>query len=159
MKLAFFERYEKTLRGDNDLAEIENDKNQVKMRLEKALQVKKDYEDAVREEQNLINRVKEKEQRSAARKVERDEREKRIMIKKQNQLELKKQLIKKEEEINVQDEIYDKQVKSGAKMDNLQNKHAQKNKELDALQTIFVDLENKRDEIQMQIMNRTMEVN
>ena len=63
-----------------------------------------------------------------------------------------------EAELAKKDAEYDKQLESGKKIENLQNRHAQRANELEALQMHFVDLEQKKDQIQMQLMNKTEEV-
>jgi len=158
MRLTFFENYISIIRGELDMDELERNKAEERKKLEYVMQVKRSSEDAINEEKELLGRNKEREKRLTVRNTESDERNKRIKIKKQNQADSKIKLAKMEEKIKVLDDVYDKQVMSGAKMENLQNKHSQKNKELDSTKLIYFDLENKRDNIQMEIMNRTTKV-
>ena len=158
MRLAFFENYISIIRGELDMDELEKNKAEERKKLEYVMQVKRDSEDAINEEKELLGRNKEREKRLTVRNTESNERNKRIKIKKQNQADSKIKITKMEEKYKVLDDVYDKQLKSGAKMENLQNKHSQKNKELDSTKSIYFDLENKRDNIQMEIMNRTTKV-
>merc|ERR1712127_1131973 len=103
--------------------ELEKNKAEERKKLEYVMQVKRDSEDAINEEKELLGRNKEREKRLTVRNTESNERNKRIKIKKQNQADSKIKITKMEEKYKVLDDVYDKQLKSGAKMENLQNKH------------------------------------
>lgn len=158
MKEEMYIRYEEHMRGDNNLKELEENKAEEKKKLQYVLEVKEGFENSLKEERELINIVNEHEKKVKKMREENEERKKRIKLKKQSNAELRQTLANMEAEIAIKDVEYDKQLASGKKVENLQNRHSQKAKELEALQTAFVDLEEKKDELQMQLMNKTQEV-
>ncbi len=91
-------------------------------------------------------------------KAEYEERVKRTKNEKNDTKVLKDKLKQAEKEIAIKDIEYDKQLASGNQMDNLPIKHVQKVQELENAQNVFVELENKKDELHMKIMQKTQEV-
>ena len=133
-------------------------KAEQKKNLAYAIEIKESYENAVKEERDLMNVISENEKKLTKMKEESEERKKRIKAKRQKNVGLKVNLAKNEADIVIKDAVYEEQLATVEKVKNLQKRHSQKAKELDALQTAFVDLEEKKDELQMQLMNKTQEV-
>ncbi len=133
-------------------------KAEQKIKLAYAIEIKESYENAVKEERDLMNVISENEKKLTKMKEESEERKKRIKAKRQKNVGLKVNLAKNEADIVIKDAVYEEQLATVEKVKNLQKRHSQKAKELDALQTAFVDLEEKKDELQMQLMNKTQEV-
>jgi hypothetical protein len=133
-------------------------KAEQKIKLAYAIEIKESYENAVKEERDLMNVISENEKKLTKMKEESEERKKRIKDKRQKNVGLKVNLAKNEADIVIKDAVYEEQLATVEKVKNLQKRHSQKAKELDALQTAFVDLEEKKDELQMQLMNKTQEV-
>ncbi len=158
MKLELFTRFEKQGRGDNDLKKIEEQKLDHKKKLKYVLDMKEGFENAIKEERELINTANENERLLAAAHSENADKKKLIKNLRLQNNEMKTQLAKMEAEISAKEVEYDNQLNSGKKVENLQNRHFQRAKELESLQTVFVDLEEKKDELQMQLMNKTQEV-
>ena len=154
----FHLKYQKQMRGENNLKEMQNTRAAEAKKLQNALNLKEEFESAIKEEQETINLVNEEEKLLQNIRTENEERKKRIKMKHGVNAELKKTLAKMEAELAKKDAEYDKQLESGKKIENLQNRHAQRANELEALQMHFVDLEQKKDQIQMQLMNKTEEV-
>ena len=146
------------MRGDNNLKELEDTLAGEKKKLNHLIEVKESFEIFMKEERELIETVNESTRRSTTFQTESEERNKRLKLKKQKNAELKAILKKMEEEAAIKEAHHDRQMNKGQKVTNLHNRHSQKGKELESLQTIFVDLEEKKDEIQMQLMNKTLEV-
>ena len=133
-------------------------KAEEKKKLAYVIEIKESFENAVKEERDFMNGANENEKKLKKLKEEGEERKKKIKAKRHDNVEVKSTLANMEAEVAVKDAEYDKQLASGKKVENLQNRHSQKAKELEALQTAFVDLEEKKDELQMQLMNKTQEV-
>ena len=119
---------------------------------------KNELEDLMQEEQELMRNLNEADKKLAAEKSEREERLKRIKLLRDDNQALKSTLELAECEMAHKDAEYDKQLKSGKQMDNLPQRHAQRIQELENLQNVFVDLENKKDELHMRLMQRTNDV-
>lgn len=156
MKEELFARMQKHARGDNDLKQIEEQKLNEMKKLQHVLDTKEGFETAIKTERELIEKFNENEKRLAA--ADNDLAKKRIQARRARNAELRASLMQMEEEIKLKDATYDKQLESGKKVENLQNRHSQKAKELESLQTTFVDLEEKKDQLQMELMNKTQEV-
>ncbi len=158
MKQELFTRFEKQGRGDNDLKKIEEQKLDHKKKLKYVLDMKEGFENTIKEERELINTTNENERLLVTAQSEAEDKKKLVKNLRAQNVEMKASLAKMEAEIGVKEAEYDKQLNSGKKVENLQNRHFQRAKELESLQTIFVDLEEKKDELQMQLMNKTQEV-
>ncbi len=110
------------------------------------------------EESEMQRILSEEERQFTKEKSECEERVKRTKNEKNDVKVLKEKLKQAEKEIAIKDIEYDKQLASGNQMDNLPIKHAQKVQELENAQNVFVELENKKDELHMKIMQKTQEV-
>ena len=120
--------------------------------------LKKAFDDALKNEQELIRLCNEEERSLNLEKIQTEEAKKRVKILKINVNEKKEKLQQMESEISLKDAEYDKQLASGKSMDNLVNRHAQKVQHLDNLQNTYVELCGHKDDIQSKLIGKASEV-
>jgi hypothetical protein len=115
-------------------------------------------ETLLQEEQELLRQLAEEERLWNEEKIDLEDRSNRVKIKRKDLISSKEKLKNLEDEIAKKDSLYDKQISSGKELDNLPTRHAQKLQQLENLQNVFVELENKTDELHCKLMQKSQEV-
>lgn len=145
-------------RDGNDLGKLEEKWLEVKTRHKNALEKQERFENTIKEELDLKNKLTENEKLLETTRKETEEKRKKLKLLRAKAGKLRGSLKEDTVDIKSKEIQYDKQLKSGMQVQSLQNRSLQKAKELESLQITFVDLEEKKDELQMLLMNKTQEV-
>lgn len=151
-------RYESQLRGNVSLKNLEHENNQLRKQFEYLDANKNELDELLQEEQDLIRQCQEAEKEYQKTRGRLEDRGKQNKLHRDEIKASKEKLAQAEAEMAMKDAQYDKQLASGKQMDNLPVKFSQKEQELENLQNVFVELDQKKDSLHSKIMQRVQEI-
>lgn len=119
---------------------------------------KNELEELLEIEKNLLKEFEATEKEIAQRRAKHQETLKALEQAKKEKKILKEKTENLSKELAIKSEIYDRQIASGKKMENLQARHNQKLQELENLQNEYLEKDKKIDEMHSKLLAKSQEL-
>ncbi|CAF0775249.1 unnamed protein product [Brachionus calyciflorus] len=150
-------KFETLLRGNMDYDKIKANLADLNKTYEYWFSQRDEFDVLLKEEEDLKRQLEEEEDAINKEMQEYEDRVKRNGLLKSECANLKEKVIQMEREVAAKDAQYERQLASGKNLGNLPTKHAQTLKELENLQNQVAELDNEKDELYIQLNQKSID--